>query len=73
MMTVTVTLSVRVTRDEYEDLLALCDRNNVSRQDMLRAMIIDALAEEADALRCRESQGREGSGETSETCGAATS
>jgi hypothetical protein len=51
----------------------MCLRHKVSYQDLLRAMIVDALVEEGyDALRCEQSEGREGSGETSETCGATT-
>jgi hypothetical protein len=63
----TVTLSVRVSRDEYMGLLDLCKKNNVSRQEMLRALIVDALAEESD-VRSRKPKRCSGGGETGEGC-----
>lgn len=64
----------RLDTKELREFHELCVRNNLRYQDMLRAIVVDALAEErCNALRRQQSEGREGSGETSKTCGAATS
>lgn len=64
----TVTMSVRLTASEFGDFMNLCRKNNVSRQTMLKAIVVDALAEEADAVRCEQSEGHSGSAETGEGC-----
>jgi hypothetical protein len=66
-------VSVRLTELELLFLDAICKDNGINRHEYVRSIVIDALVEDGyDALRCRESQGRKGSGETSETCGATT-
>jgi hypothetical protein len=67
----TLTLSVRVSASEFMGLLELCKKNNVSRQEMLRAMIVDALAEESN-VRPNQSKRCSGGGETGEGCRPAT-
>jgi hypothetical protein len=67
------TVGCRLSNEEWEAYSRMCKRNGVGFSDMLRAIVIDALIEEGyDALRCRESEGRSSSRETSETCGATT-
>ena len=62
----TVTMSVRLSAGEFSQFMELCRKNNVSRQMMLRAIVTDALAEEADAIRCEQSEGHSGSAEAGE-------
>jgi hypothetical protein len=67
-------VSARLTEVELLFFDAICAKHGVNRHELLRSIVIDALMDEGyDALRCRESEGREASGETSETCGATTS
>lgn len=66
-------LTVRVTTAEYEALIKICARAGVNRADMLRAMIVDALADEMEnELRRQQSTGYQGSAEESEGCRPAT-
>ena len=66
-------ISVRLTQLELLALDAICRHHNLNRHEYLHAIVLDALVEDGfDALRCRESEGRSSSGETSETCGATT-
>jgi hypothetical protein len=66
-------LSVRVTEAEYEAFMVLCMKHNLSRQELLRAMIVDALLDEADdAIRRKQSERHKGSSETGEGCRPAT-
>jgi hypothetical protein len=65
----TVTMSVRLSADEFQQFMDLCRKHNVSRQEMLRAMVVDALAEESpDGLRSKQSKGRQDGRETGEGC-----
>jgi len=67
-------VSVRLTELELLFLDAICTKNNLNRHEYVRSIVIDALIEDGyDALRCRESEGREGSRENRKTCGATTS
>lgn len=67
------TLSVRVTQREFIGIMALCKEWNITRQDLLRAIIIDALEEEGiDGLRRKQQKGCKGAGETGEACRPAT-
>jgi hypothetical protein len=66
-------VTFRVSEMEYRALKALAERLNVTVHQLLHGVLIDVLVEEGyDALRCEQSEGCEGSGEASETCGAAT-
>jgi hypothetical protein len=69
----TKTVSCRLTTGEWLAFQQICEKHNVSYQELFHSIIIDALVEEGyDALRCKQQEGREGSGEASETCGATT-
>jgi len=73
MTVLTGVLCVRVTDAEFRAFQVICDRAKVSRQEMLRAILVDILVEEGfDGLRRWEPEGRSGSGEDCETCGATT-
>ena len=66
-------IAVRLSEGEWSAFQELRDRHNVSAQQLLHAIVIDALVEDGfDALRCRESEGRESAGETGEARGATT-
>lgn len=69
-----VIVSARLTELELLFLDAICAKHGINRHEYVRSIVIDALIEDGfDALRCREPEGRTGSGETSETRGAAAS
>ena len=60
-------VSVRLTELELLFLDAICKDHGINRHEYIRGIVVDALVEDGfDALRCRESQGRTGSRETSE-------
>lgn len=66
-------VAVRLSEGEFQAFVAICEKNSLRYQEMMRAIIIDALLEEGyDALRSREQERREGCSESSESCGAAT-
>lgn len=69
-----ITISGRLSQLEYQGFLRLCRKHNVSRQQMIRALIVDALVDEGiklleaeDDLRREQSERREGCGEGIET------
>ena len=67
-------VAVRLSEAEWNAFREVCNRNTVTFQAMLHAIVIDALADEGwDALRCDESSGCEGSTETGEGCRSAAS
>lgn len=60
-------VSVRLTELELLFLDAICKNHGINRHEYIRSIVVDALVEDGfDALRCRESQGRSPSRETSE-------
>ena len=64
-----VVLGVRVTQREFMGLMTLCKEWNITRQVLLRAIIIDALEEEGvDGLRRKQQERCEGSGKASKAC-----
>jgi hypothetical protein len=66
-------MTVRVTRGEFEGLMTLCAEWHITRQDLLSAIIIDALEEEGiDALRRKQQKGCSCSGEAIKARGATT-
>jgi len=66
-------VTVRLSEGEWSAFQHLRDRHNVSVQQLLHAIVIDALVEDGyDALRCRESEGCEDTGETGEVRGSTT-
>lgn len=66
-------ISVRLTQIELLALDTICRKNNLNRHEYIHAIVMDALVEDGyDALRCWESERREGSREAIETCGATT-
>lgn len=66
-------LAVRVRESEWNAWQQLCEANGCTTQDMLHAVLVDALADEGlYGLRRRQSEGHSGSGEESEGNGAAT-
>ena len=66
------TVCCRLSDEEWNAFQRMCMSHKVTAQVILRAIVIDALAEEEDALRRREPEGYSGSGEESEDCGATT-
>jgi hypothetical protein len=63
-------IAVRLSEGEWSAFQQLRDRHNVTAQQLLHAIVIDALVEDGwDALRRRESEGCESAGETSEVGG----
>jgi len=65
-------IAVRLSDGEFNAFVQLRDRHNVTAQQLLHAIVIDALVEDGfDALRCRQSEGCEDTGEASETRGDA--
>jgi hypothetical protein len=66
-------IAVRLSEGEWNAFQELRNRHNVTAQQLLHGIVIDALVEDGfDALRCRESEGRSDDGETSEVGGATT-
>jgi hypothetical protein len=67
MRILTGVICVRVTDREFQAFQAICDKHRVSRQDLLRAVLVDVLVEEGfDALRCEQPPGCESGRETGE-------
>ncbi len=67
-------VAVRLSEGEWSAFQELRDRHRVSAQQLLHAIIVDALVDEGyDALRCRQPEGCPDTGESGETCGATTS
>ena len=67
-------IAVRLSEGEWSAFQELRDRHNVSAQQLLRAIVVDALVEDGfDALRCREPERCPDDAETSEVRGAAAS
>jgi hypothetical protein len=65
-------VALRLSESEWIAFQELRDRHNVTAQQLLHGIVIDALVEDGfDALRRRESQGCEDTGETSEARGSA--
>jgi len=63
-------VAVRLTEGEWNAFQTIRDRHNVSAQQLLHAIVVDALVEDGfDALRCEQSEGHSCSGETSESRG----
>lgn len=54
----TKVLSVRVSDEEAKDFYILCHKHNISVQEMLHALVTDALWEEKDIdnVRCGEQE-----------------
>jgi hypothetical protein len=66
-------IAVRLSEGEWQAFIGACAKYNLTKQEFLRAMVIDALVDEGyDGLRCRQSEGREGLGEEGPARGAAT-
>ena len=66
-------VAVRLSDSEYRAFREVCNRNTVTVQAMLHAVIVDALADEGyDAIRSDESERREDSAEAGEGCRPAT-
>ena len=66
-------ISVRLSDSEWAAFHEVCNRNAVTFQAMLHAIVVDALADEGwDALRPNESERCEDSAEAGEGCGSAT-
>jgi len=69
-------ISCRLSDSEWAEFCAMCRKHRVTFQDMMRAMVIDAIVEEMrgeiDGLRRKQPQGCEDSAEAGEGCRAAT-
>lgn len=63
-------ISCRLSTNEWRELTFICQKYNVTIYDMLRALIKDAIADEAEDVRRIESEGREDRTKASEGCGA---
>jgi predicted DNA-binding ribbon-helix-helix protein len=50
-------VSCRLTEGEFDSFKELCIRNGCTVQDMLRAVVIDALYDEGMNVRRREQEG----------------
>jgi len=61
----------RLSFEEISAFKAMCRRHNLVTQDMLRALIVDAVAEEEDVLQRRQQTGRESGREGRKGCGVA--
>jgi hypothetical protein len=61
------TVAARLTESEHAAFLDVCRKYNITRQQLFRAMIIDALVDEGyDGLRSEQPEGRESSPTSSE-------
>jgi hypothetical protein len=62
------TVAARLTETEHAAFLDICRKYNITRQQLFRAMIIDALVDEGyDGLRPEQSERCEGGSAPSET------
>jgi len=65
-------VAVRLSEGEWNAFQQIRDRHNISAQQLLHGIIIDALVEDGfDALRCREPERYPGNGEEGESRGEA--
>lgn len=63
-------LTVRISDEEFSAFLHIRAKHMLTTQELLHAVIVDALVDEGyDGIRCRESEGCESARETSEAGG----
>lgn len=62
-------VACRMSEGEFNAFVAICEKNDLTYQEMMHAILIDALLDEGyDALRPNEPERCESSTETGEGC-----